>query len=107
MLAASQKRRLRRRDSRGRLSPHKHLLCPEFVVPDLLSQDQWQAVFVVADYYYFGVGAFGQVLSRFDSFPFEQRRRYALGYDLLEVADAGGFDAFALGFLGFFLQAKT
>ncbi len=40
-------------------------------VAKLLAQDQGQAVFVVADYYYFGVGALGQIFGGFDSLPFQ------------------------------------
>ena len=55
----------------------------------------------------FELATLGQVLRGLDALPFQQRRRDALGHDLLEVAHAGGFDALALRLLRFFLQAEA
>jgi len=38
---------------------------------ELLSQDQGQAILVVADYYDFGVGALSQIFGGFDAFPLQ------------------------------------
>src|SRR3954468_14078403 len=90
---------LRATDSRGRLSPHKAGL--------LLSEDQWEAVLVVADHNHFGIRTLGEIFRGFDSLPFQERWSDALGDDLLKVADAGGLDALTLRFLCFFLQAEV
>src|SRR5579864_1113443 len=71
MLAASWNCRLRRPDSRGRLSSHHDLLrgidCYRNCCCLLLSQNQRQPVLVVADHHHLRVRAFGQVLRRLNS----------------------------------------
>src|SRR5450759_5519693 len=66
-----------------------------------LSQDQRKPVLAAADHHNFGIRTLGQVFRGLDAFPFQQLRADALSHDLLEVADARGFDPLALGFLSF------
>src|SRR5689334_11670339 len=73
----------------------------------LLSEDEWEAVLAASDHDNFCIRALGQVFSCLDAFPLKDRWRDALSYNLLEVAQAGGLDAFALCFLRFFLQAEV
>src|SRR2546427_2503201 len=73
----------------------------------LLPQDQWQPVLAVSDYHYFRIAAFGQGLGCFNPFPLQQLRTDSLGYNLLKIANAGGFNPLALGLLRFFLQAEV
>src|SRR5437870_6772893 len=72
----------------------------------LLPQDQWQPVFAVSDYHYFRIAAVGQGLGCFNPFPLQQLRADSLGYNLLKIANAGGFNPLALRFLRFFLQTE-
>src|SRR5450755_1893050 len=73
----------------------------------LLPQNQRQPILAVANYNHFSVRALGQALGRFNALPFQQLRTDPLGHNLLEVANAGGFNAFALGLLRFLLQAEV
>src|SRR6266542_427671 len=71
----------------------------------LLSRvDERQPVLRVADDDYLGVLALHELHRRLDAFPLEEFLAVALGDDVLEVLDAGGFHALALSFLFFALE---
>src|SRR5437879_11209282 len=72
----------------------------------LLPQDQTQTVCATSDYHYFRIAAFGQGLGCFNPFPLQQLRADSLSYNLLKIANAGGFNPLALRLLGFFLQTE-
>src|SRR5580704_12881910 len=72
-----------------------------------LAENQRQAVLAVADHDDFAVRTLGEIFRGLDSLPLQQLWTDSLRYYLLEVADALSFDAFALGFLSFFLQLEV
>src|SRR5207237_1045329 len=72
----------------------------------LLSQHQGQAVLGIANNHDLSVLAVGEFLSRLNAFPGQQLLADARSHRLLEVADALGLNALAVGFLLFFLQAE-
>src|SRR6266404_6958535 len=73
----------------------------------LLSQNNRQPVLPAADYHHLRVLALGQRLRRLNALPLQQLRADALRHNLLEVANAGRLNAFALGLLAFTLQAEA
>src|SRR5258708_34783760 len=73
----------------------------------LLPQNQRQSILVVANDDDLSVYALGKIFRGLDSLPFQELRADALRDDLLEVANALGFNALALGFLRFLLQAEV
>jgi len=74
--------------------------------PSVVPEDDGESVFSATDYDHLAVGAFGEDLGGFNSFPAQQFLGDAFRYDFLKVAYALGFNAFALGLLGFLLEAE-
>src|SRR5262245_11411971 len=73
-------------------------------LPSLASEDQRQAVLPGSDHHHLRVRALREVLGGFDALPAQQLLADAGGDDALEVRDADGLDALALGLLALAVQ---